>query len=198
MIAGLPPAPSACSPLVNPDLAIQQRNSVLRKMLKRASSPQQKNRKRAKPSSELKPALPKFWNSTAPYFTSWVAQELPRVLSPEQLEVGGLTIRSSLNAGWQKQAKKVIANNTWGGQQGALVSLARHRFGARHGGRQRLQQEPVQPRHPSAALAGIHLQAVRLHRCGESGRQARTSSSTRRCVGAAIAPRTSATSISAR
>jgi penicillin-binding protein 1A len=39
------------------------------------------------------------------------------------LEVGGLTIRSSLNAGWQKQAKKVIANNTWGGQQGALVSL---------------------------------------------------------------------------
>ena len=52
-----------------------------------------------------------------------MAQELPRVLSPEQLEVGGLTIRSSLNAGWQKQAKKVIANNTWGGQQGALVSL---------------------------------------------------------------------------
>ena len=43
------------------------------------------------------------------------------MLSPEQLEVGGLTIRSSLNAGWQKQAKKVIANNTWGGQQGALV-----------------------------------------------------------------------------
>ena len=33
MIAGLPPAPSAYSPLVNPDLAIQQRNTVLRKML---------------------------------------------------------------------------------------------------------------------------------------------------------------------
>ena len=123
LIAGLPPAPSAYSPLVNPDLAIQQRNTVLRKMLEAGFITAVQEREAKTAPLDLKPALPKFWNSTAPYFTSWVAQELPRVLSPEQLEVGGLTIRSSLNAGWQKQAKTVIAKNTWGGQQGALVAL---------------------------------------------------------------------------
>ena len=123
LIAGLPPAPSIYSPLVNPELALQRRAIVLRRMheIRQIDAAQLAEAQNAP--LDLKPALPKFWNSTAPYFTSWVAQELPRVLSPEQLEVGGLTIRSSLNAGWQKQAKTVIANNTWGGQQGALVAL---------------------------------------------------------------------------
>ena len=123
LVAGLPPAPSAYSPLVNPDLALKQRTSVLRKMQEdgfiTAAEEQQAN---ATP-LQLKPALPKYWNSTAPYFTSWVAQELPRILTPEQLEVGGLTIRSSLNNNWQTIAKKVIKANTFGNQQGALVSI---------------------------------------------------------------------------
>ena len=123
LIAGLPPAPSIYSPLVNPELALQRRAIVLRRMheIRQIDAAQLAEAQNAP--LDLKPALPKFWNSTAPYFTSWVAQELPRVLSPEQLEVGGLTIRSSLNADWQTIAKKVIKENTWGGQQGAVVSI---------------------------------------------------------------------------
>jgi penicillin-binding protein 1A len=52
-----------------------------------------------------------------------VAQELPKVLTPEQLEVGGLTIRSSLNLAWQDHAQKIIDANTPGALQGALISM---------------------------------------------------------------------------
>jgi penicillin-binding protein 1A len=71
----------------------------------------------------LKPAEPKFWTSRAPYFTSWVAQELPKVLSPEDLEVGGLTIRTSLNMSWQERAQATINKHAPGEMEGAVVSM---------------------------------------------------------------------------
>ncbi|MFZ4803259.1 MAG: transglycosylase domain-containing protein [Synechococcus lacustris] len=123
LIAGLPPAPSVYSPLVNPQLALERRAVVLRRMREVGFiDDAQLERANAAP-LDLKPALPKHWNSAAPYFTSFVAQELPKVLTPEQLEVGGLTIRSSLNLSWQNQAQKVINANTYGDLEGALVSL---------------------------------------------------------------------------
>ena len=71
----------------------------------------------------LKPAEPKYWTSRAPYFTSWVAEELPRVLSPEDLEVGGLTIRTSLNMAWQDRAQATINRHAPGAMEGAIVSM---------------------------------------------------------------------------
>jgi penicillin-binding protein 1A len=123
LIAGLPPAPSVYSPLVNPNLALERRAVVLRRMREVGFIDDSQLATATAAPLELKPALPKHWNSAAPYFTSWVAQELPRVLTPEQLEVGGLTIRSSLNATWQQQAQKVINQNTFGDLEGALVSM---------------------------------------------------------------------------
>ncbi len=123
LIAGLPPAPSVYSPLVNPDLALERRSVVLERMREAGFiDDTQLADARATPLT-LKPALPKYWNSRAPYFTSWVAQELPKVLSPEQLEVGGLTIRSSLNLAWETQGQKVIDSSTYGDMQGALVTI---------------------------------------------------------------------------
>lgn len=123
LIAGLPPAPSVYSPLVNPDLALERRAIVLRRMVEAGFiTPEQQAAAAAEP-LKVRPALPKHWNSAAPYFTSFVAQDLPRVLTPEQLEVGGLTIRSSLNLAWQQQAQKVIDQNTYGDLEGALVSM---------------------------------------------------------------------------
>jgi penicillin-binding protein 1A len=52
-----------------------------------------------------------------------VAQELPKVLSPEQLEVGGLTIRTSLNMPWQERAQATINKHAPGDMQGAVVSM---------------------------------------------------------------------------
>ena len=123
LIAGLPPAPSVYSPLVNPDLALERRATVLRRMREAGFIDDIQLQRASATPLELKPAEPKYWTSRAPYFTSWVAQELPKVLSPEQLEVGGLTIRTSLNMTWQERAQATINKHAPGDMQGAVVSM---------------------------------------------------------------------------
>jgi len=123
MIAGLPPAPSIYSPLVNPDLAREQRSIVLDRMAQAGFiSRSEAERGRNSPLG-LKPATPKYFNSSAPYFTTWIAQELPKVLTPEQLEVGGIKVRTSLNLDWQKKAQQVIRANAPFDTEGAMVSI---------------------------------------------------------------------------
>ncbi|MDA9739846.1 PBP1A family penicillin-binding protein [Synechococcus sp. AH-736-M20] len=123
MIAGLPPAPSIYSPLVNPDLAKEQRSIVLDRMAQAGFiSTSEAERGRTSPLG-LKPATPKYFNSSAPYFTTWIAQELPKFLTPEQLEVGGVKVRTSLNLDWQKKAQQVIRANAPFDTEGAMVSI---------------------------------------------------------------------------
>ena len=123
LIAGLPPAPSVYSPLVNPDLALERRATVLRRMREAGFIDDLQLQSANAAPLLLKPAEPKYWTSRAPYFTSWVAQELPKVLSPEDLEVGGLTIRSSLNLAWQERAQATINKHAPGAMEGAVVSM---------------------------------------------------------------------------
>ena len=123
LIAGLPPAPSVYSPLVNPDLALERRATVLRRMREAGFIDDSQLARATAAPLLLKPAEPKYWTSRAPFFTGWVAQELPRVLSPEDLEVGGLTIRTSLNLAWQEQAQATINRHTSGAMEGAIVSI---------------------------------------------------------------------------
>ncbi len=122
LIAGLPPAPSVYSPLVNPDLALSRRRTVLRRMREAGFiDDSQLDRADAAPLG-LKPAEPKYFANPAPWFTSWLEQELPGVLTKEQLEVGGLTIRTGLNKDWQEKAQATI-NSYAGSMQGALVTM---------------------------------------------------------------------------
>lgn len=123
MTAGLPPAPSLYSPLVNPDLAVKRRNLVLDRMEQAGFIDAAQLAEASAAPLNLKPAVPKYFNSRAPYFTSWVAKELPSVLSLEQLETGGITIRTSLNLDWQKTAQEVVRKNAPGSMQGAIVSM---------------------------------------------------------------------------
>ncbi|MFM2080079.1 MAG: hypothetical protein RLZZ219_761 [Cyanobacteriota bacterium] len=123
LIAGLPPAPSVYSPLVNPDLALERRATVLRRMRESGFIDDSQLAEASASPLRLRPAEPKYWTSRAPHFTSWVAQELPRVLSPEDLEVGGLTIRTSLNLAWQERAQATIRRHTPGAMEGAIVSI---------------------------------------------------------------------------
>jgi penicillin-binding protein 1A len=123
LIAGLPPAPSVYSPLVNPDLALQRRAIVLRRMEEAGFITASEEAQAQATPLALKPAEPKYWESRAPYFSSWVQQELPKLLSTEQLEVGGITVRSSVNLAWQEQAQKAIDTYATGQMQGALVAM---------------------------------------------------------------------------
>ena len=124
MIAGLPPAPSVYSPLINPDLALKRRAIVLRRMREAGFiDDAQLDRAQAAPLA-LKPAEPKYYANPAPWFISWMEQQLPKVLSKEELEVGGLTIRTGLNKAWQERAQSVVNQVAGGGGlQGALVSM---------------------------------------------------------------------------
>ena len=123
MIAGLPPAPSIYSPLVNLDLARERRSIVLDRMAQAGFiSASEAERGRNSPLG-LNPVTPKYFNSSAPYFTTWIAQELPKFLTPEQLEVGGVKVRTSLNLDWQKKAQQVIRANAPFDTEGAMVSI---------------------------------------------------------------------------
>ncbi|MBU6250602.1 MAG: PBP1A family penicillin-binding protein [Cyanobacteria bacterium REEB417] len=123
LIAGLPPAPSVYSPLVNPELALQRRSIVLTRMEEAGFIDASQRAEAEATPLALQPAEPKFWESQAPWFSSWVQQELPKVLSKEQLEVGGLTVRSTLNLQWQRQAQSSINRFATGQMEGALVAM---------------------------------------------------------------------------
>ncbi len=123
LIAGLPPAPSLYSPLVNSDLAIQSRNKVLEKMYLQGFISNETLAESLKDPLILKPAAPKFYKSTAPFFSSWVEQRLPYMLSKEELEVGGLQIQTSLNLEWQSKAQKLIRMQGSEEREGALISI---------------------------------------------------------------------------
>jgi penicillin-binding protein 1A len=123
LIAGLPPAPSIYSPLVNPDLARKQRALVLDRMAQSGAISRVEAERASASPLDLKPATPKYFNSSAPYFTTWVAQELPKLVTPEQLEVGGIKVRTSLNLDWQIKARDVILKNAPFDTEGVMVSI---------------------------------------------------------------------------
>ena len=123
LIAGLPPAPSVYSPLVNESVAQERRSIVLERMQQAGFITASEADAARKSPLNLKPATPKYFNSAAPYFTSWVAQQLPQMLTPEQLEVGGLKIRTSLNLKWQKRAQQVVKEFAPGNTEGSVVSI---------------------------------------------------------------------------
>ncbi len=123
LIAGLPPAPSLYSPLVNPSLAIERRSKVLRRMHNEGFISKEELLNTIYKPLEIKPGIPKYINSKAPFFTSWARKKLPEFLNREQMELGGITVKTSLNLEWQKKAKKVLRDYTPEKMEGAIVSI---------------------------------------------------------------------------
>jgi len=128
-IAGLPPAPSAYSPLVDQNAAKIRRNIVLDRMVEAGYiTRSEADQAKAEP-LKLKPAIPKNFYSQTPYFTMYVQQQLPKLVSKEKLEEGGLTVETTLNPKWQKSADQIMLNAIKnygpyeGFTQGALVAL---------------------------------------------------------------------------
>lgn len=108
MIAGLAPAPSVYSPLVNPDLALKRRNLVLDRMQEAGYIDAKTVVSTKATPLATKPSLPKRLHTDAPYFTTYVMKELPKLIPAEAVEVGGLTIETTLNLKWQQVAEKAI------------------------------------------------------------------------------------------
>lgn len=110
LIAGLAPAPSSFSPLVDLDAALIRRDVVLERMVEAGYlTSAEMEQVKAEPIT-LKPSIPRMLYSEVPYFTSYVQQQLPKLIPAEELEAGGLTVETTLKPEWQKLAQETVTN----------------------------------------------------------------------------------------
>lgn len=116
LIAGMAPAPSNYSPLVNEAAAKQQRDRVINRMLATGAITSTEASEALATPVAVTPNQPKFLYSEFPYFTIYVQKQLGELLTPEQLEAGGLTVETTLNVGWQRKAETTVqdALDTYG------------------------------------------------------------------------------------
>jgi penicillin-binding protein 1A len=107
-IAGLAPAPSSFSPLVDLDAATQRRNLTLDRMVESEFISKAEAERIISQPLDINPSLPRNFYSTHPYFTSYIEEQLPNYLSSEQIERGGLIIETTLNREWQTKAEDAV------------------------------------------------------------------------------------------
>ena len=118
MLAGIISSPSAFSPRINPQAATDRRNLVLQKMLDEGDITQQEfdgpdqgiNSQIPAPSQIAKPSI----ESEAPYFTSWLRQQVVDLYGPGRAFGGGLTVHTTLDMEMQDTAQE-IAEGTLAG-----------------------------------------------------------------------------------
>ncbi|MBF2064433.1 MAG: penicillin-binding protein 1A [Calothrix sp. C42_A2020_038] len=128
-IAGLAPAPSIYAPDKNPEAAKQRRNLVLQRMFEDGIISAAERQEALEEELTVKSSLPKRLEVQAPYFTSFIQKELPKYVSPEVIEAGGLTVETTLNPTWQVAADKAVAKTLrnqgrWENfKQAALVAI---------------------------------------------------------------------------
>lgn len=109
VLAGLPRSPGRFSPYVNPDEALERRNTVLDKMYELGYVERDRYEKtRAAP---IKTAPVKRDPDRAPYFTEYVRRMLVRRYGSEQVFRAGLRVHTTLDLRHQKIADKDMA---WG------------------------------------------------------------------------------------
>ncbi|MGC1307531.1 MAG: PBP1A family penicillin-binding protein, partial [Phormidesmis sp.] len=108
LIAGMAPAPSVYSPLVNPEAAREQRNKVISRMEANGVITSAQANEAYKADVTLEPKEPKYLYSQFPYFTIYIKKQLSQILSEEEIAAGGLVVETSLNTEWQTAAEKTI------------------------------------------------------------------------------------------
>jgi penicillin-binding protein 1A len=129
LIAGMAPAPSFYSPLVDPQAATGQRDIVIHRMLENGKITQAEAAEALAEEVATTPKQPKFIYSEFPYFTIYIQKQLTEILPPEVVEAGGLVVETTLNVDWQRKAQATIQETvaTIGSQQrfsqAALVAV---------------------------------------------------------------------------
>jgi len=106
LIAGKPKAPSRFSPLVNPNLAVQRRNVVLRQMREVGVISDREYRMAKQSPLVLAATQPPA--DRAPYFVDYVRRHLETEIGATLLYKGGLTVHTSLIYRIQEAARKAV------------------------------------------------------------------------------------------
>lgn len=105
LLAGLPQAPSIYSPYVNPNLAVQRRNEVLKKM--REQEYIDENTKINAQSTELR-VIPLATTIKAPHFVFYTKSILDEMFGERSVEEGGLNVTTTLDLTIQQEAEKIL------------------------------------------------------------------------------------------
>jgi penicillin-binding protein 1A len=125
LLAGLIASPSAYSPVQNPGPALKRRNLVLDRMheldLIGPGEYAQASNEALPPRNKISPPRK---ISKAPYFSSWVEQQLVDRYGTGATFGGGLEVRTGLDLAFQRAAEEAIAGRLAGvGPSAALVAL---------------------------------------------------------------------------
>jgi len=133
LLAAIISSPSAYSPRTNPEAARRQRDVVLRKMMEQGviteSEYQEYITKELPVPAQIEPPAE---DSEAPYFTSWVRQQLVDRYGPGKAFGGGLRVRTTLDLELQRQVEQIAANRVAGlGLDSAVVVLDNETAGVR-------------------------------------------------------------------
>jgi penicillin-binding protein 1A len=125
LLAGIIASPSAYDPVAHPVAAKQRRDLVLKNMLEQGRLTQaQYSDAIQQPlwSGELDPPRVR---TLAPYFTTWVRQQLIDRFGPERAFEGGLKIKTTLDLQFQRAAEAAISKylSYPGGPTASLVAI---------------------------------------------------------------------------
>ena len=167
LLAGVVANPSGYDPIAHPQAAERRRNLVLQQMLEQGRLSRAAVLQRAPGGAARPTPEPPTVRTTAPYFTTWVRQQLVDRFGARRAFEGGLKITTTLDLDLQQAAENAVAAlllERRRPDRRARRHRQRDRRGPRDGRRARLQHAPVQPRHPGPAPAGLGDQAVRPRR----------------------------------
>ncbi len=106
LLAGLPKAPSAYSPINNPERALRRRNLVINNMLEdgKITAAEAQSAK----TSPLGLNVQLEVNAVAPYFVEEIRQYLEKKYGAEQVHEAGLRVYTSLNLEMQRAAQQAV------------------------------------------------------------------------------------------
>ena len=115
MLAGIISSPSAYSPRSFPESAIARRNQVLQNMVGQGYiTPEEYDTYSSYDVPSAKQIEPPAENSAAPYFTSWLRQQLVDRYGAGEAFGGGLQIKSTLDLAFQSRVQEITGSTLAG------------------------------------------------------------------------------------
>ncbi len=124
------PAPNAYNPVQDYNTALQLRNRVIMRMVQLGMITEEEgNRARRSRISISNEARDSFANINAPYFYSYIYQELKQILGEDLAKEGNFIVESTINLDTQKKSETALKDtvnnygNSYRFSQGAVVTL---------------------------------------------------------------------------
>ncbi len=129
-LVGILPAPNAFNPVQSYDDALDYRNRVIERMVVLGMIDQEEGRRARRSRIEISPSARRQLQSIrAPYFYSYIFDELDQILGTGLAREGNFHVETSLDLAVQNQAEESMQNginnlgSRYGFSQGALVTL---------------------------------------------------------------------------